>query len=1316
LIAPGGPGECPYVGLEPFGPGHADYFFGRGRDSRIIADHVLNRRVIVLYGASGTGKSSVLNVGLPRALLAAALKAGGTGRAREPPRKSAKPPITVVLREWQDPEQLEQRAVDAVFAALSSEEREALPRHMQRADRVRFAPLVARVIHSAGCALLLILDQFEEYFLYRDVTRERSIEVAMARLVARRDTPFHLLLSLRDDSLHRLDELRALVPGILDTTLKLEHLSDLGVKEAIEDPLKVYNHRFRAKAPIVLDDALVPMLTEQLKKAEIGLAKGDAATATERPIELSYLQLALTKLWTAEGGAQANALRAATLTDPNKLGGVERIVRDHVNGVMNGLDNDEQRLCARIFDRLVTGIGSKIAYPTKGLAAAEGVPENLVEAVLEKLTPKESRILRRVTTSNGLQGYELFHDVLGMPVLEWTRAFQAKARREEEVAAALADEANQRQQERLRRTKIAAAAFGGLGLIAVGAAAWALSESQRATAEATRAREQRLVAEQQRVRADRQAANAEQERAAAQQQEALANQERDRANFQAGKSLWASFSFEGAELTQDELDTLWQIVRASGPLRNGFLEPLASRPAKASVVVTFGKRPEPIIRALGLEWLSSDQPARTLDNVLELGGRIVEPQALRAWARALSSLTGTLSESESEAALSPMLLAIDRAIKRAGIDQASSGEVRVPRSLGRPRPAQPEDEQGENNRLQDLTALAEALTALPATVRSDGMPAVLAAVLKLSTLKASEDEISALAEAAKALAWRLDATQAHAQLELLLEEFRKASKPGHIEVLTKVLEGLPPVTLRDEQARSMFTVILQALTKDKSPVSELSDAANNLAARLTPKQALAAFGPSLQALVRKGDQKDDPELAETVKTLASRLTPEEAPAALDAIFQMLANSSVKTSEVLGTSIALMARKLSPEQARAKLVPLLGLFSKATDPLVMLALAQALGNLSGTLTAAQARDAVGAIGKGLEARRSASPPEAFQRRMLVQAARALASKLSPEHRQELLGVIVKNLSSDSIRPPSLLEAVQGLAASIPEQSVKEVLDSATQGSSALRTRVSIVAALGRRLPPETAQAELARLLETVSLAKGAAWVWPAAPAIQALAANATADQAKAASDLLLEAIKANTTPFLLSIVTSALAALRVTLTREQTQPLLDSVLRQLTSPRDYFDLVRALEAIAPMLTSEQAQMALRILPLSRQVPPYRVRAVNGVARALATTASTGEIAGPLAWAGEQLRSARLEHHAHLLATIIVTLVSQQPDHKFLAVITDTLKYPTAAGSPTKVLLEALRQRFPAAPATERLADIVAWLKPQVGPEVLTRPPP
>src|SRR4051794_25662860 len=56
----------PFKGLAPFGDSDLDalLFFGRERESEIIAANLMAARVTVLYGPSGVGKTSVLRAGV----------------------------------------------------------------------------------------------------------------------------------------------------------------------------------------------------------------------------------------------------------------------------------------------------------------------------------------------------------------------------------------------------------------------------------------------------------------------------------------------------------------------------------------------------------------------------------------------------------------------------------------------------------------------------------------------------------------------------------------------------------------------------------------------------------------------------------------------------------------------------------------------------------------------------------------------------------------------------------------------------------------------------------------------------------------------------------------------------------------------------------------------------------------------------------------------------------------------------------------------------------------------------------------------------
>lgn len=57
-------GRQPYLGLAPYGPAEADVFVGRERLVAELAARMLDRRFVIVTGASGSGKSSLVRAGL----------------------------------------------------------------------------------------------------------------------------------------------------------------------------------------------------------------------------------------------------------------------------------------------------------------------------------------------------------------------------------------------------------------------------------------------------------------------------------------------------------------------------------------------------------------------------------------------------------------------------------------------------------------------------------------------------------------------------------------------------------------------------------------------------------------------------------------------------------------------------------------------------------------------------------------------------------------------------------------------------------------------------------------------------------------------------------------------------------------------------------------------------------------------------------------------------------------------------------------------------------------------------------------------------
>jgi hypothetical protein len=148
----------------------------------------------------------------------------------------------------------------------------------------------------------------------------------------------------------------------------------------------------------------------------------DAIPDSEVRIEAPFLQLVLTRLWDEEMEQGSRVLRLATL---NTLGGAGRIVRTHMDAVMNNLSRSEQEIAADIFRYMVTPSGTKIAYTITDLEYYVS-PSRSLEPVLEKLARGNVRILRPFTSPGepSVIRYEIYHDVLTPAVLDWRARFE----------------------------------------------------------------------------------------------------------------------------------------------------------------------------------------------------------------------------------------------------------------------------------------------------------------------------------------------------------------------------------------------------------------------------------------------------------------------------------------------------------------------------------------------------------------------------------------------------------------------------------------------------------------------------------------------------------------------------------------------------------------------------------------------------------------------------------------------------------------------------------------------------------------------------
>jgi WD40 repeat protein len=435
--------KSPYRGLAAFADSDLDalYFFGRERDSEIVVANLIASRLTVLYGPSGVGKSSLLLASVARAL-----------------RRLPEQPLVLVFSSWSEPPE---QALAAAIAEVAGIEPGSLVDVATRAQAER--------------DLYLVLDQAEEYFTYHDT--DDGFDEALAALV---DGPLrvNVLLSLREDTLARLDRLKGAIPNLFGNVLRLDRLDRTAGRAAIVKPLERWSE-LEGEA-VTIEDELVGAVLDGVGAGKIELGPGGQAApdVNGRPtgIEAPYLQLVMQRLWDVERSSGSATLRAATLAG---LGGAGQVVADHLERAIEALTRAQREIASRLFDHLVTPSGTKIAHEAADLAQFARCSEDDVRGVTGVLA--EHRILRTDETGR----WEIFHDVLAGAVLGWKSRFDAERAVERARAEA-----------RRRHRRLAFLAFGALVALAgmTALAVFAFSQRGEARDQARSAKSGQLVA------------------------------------------------------------------------------------------------------------------------------------------------------------------------------------------------------------------------------------------------------------------------------------------------------------------------------------------------------------------------------------------------------------------------------------------------------------------------------------------------------------------------------------------------------------------------------------------------------------------------------------------------------------------------------------------------------------------------------------------------------------------------------------------------------------------------------------------------------
>lgn len=366
--------QHPYKLLDYYETTDAAIFFGRAAETRTLGAMIHAHRLVLLYGASGAGKTSLLLAGAVPWL-----------EAVKPPYKA------IYVRALDDPAIVIRQAIRRQFPALS------LP-----ADGSLTAFLHATTT-ALNTVLLLIFDQFEEFFIRLSPQFRTVFIQELGELYDAQDMQIKVVLSLREDWLAWIHEFEQRIPGIFRNRLRLLPLTREQARDAIIGPV--------SRLGVYYKPALVTRLLGDLAGRE-----GDAIMPPQLQLICSALYSHL-----------ASDDKEIDLADYEQLGGVRGVLQRYLADELDRLPRDERVVAHALLAELVTSQGTKAVKTNAELALVLEVDGATLHPILERLV--QARLLRVFEHEGADAAYELAHEYL---IREIGVSGEAKKRKEAE--------------------------------------------------------------------------------------------------------------------------------------------------------------------------------------------------------------------------------------------------------------------------------------------------------------------------------------------------------------------------------------------------------------------------------------------------------------------------------------------------------------------------------------------------------------------------------------------------------------------------------------------------------------------------------------------------------------------------------------------------------------------------------------------------------------------------------------------------------------------------------------------------------------------
>ena len=286
--------DNPFPGLRPFDTAEAHLFFGRDQQVLDLADRLGRNHFVAVLGLSGSGKSSLVRAGLiPTLQRGRALELGKTWRV-------------AIARPSGEP-----------FANLAADLK--CDASELRSSSHGLIDYVRRQFNPQKEALLLLVDQFEELFRYKDsagriandltASSEAAAFIALLLASAHSSLPIYIVITMRTDYLGDCAEFPDFPEALNESQYLVPRLTREQRRQAIEGPL----------GRVRISSALVERILND---------------AGDEPDQLPIMQHALMRTWSHWHDACPDNTRPVDNSDYEAIGGFSDALNQHADELL----------------------------------------------------------------------------------------------------------------------------------------------------------------------------------------------------------------------------------------------------------------------------------------------------------------------------------------------------------------------------------------------------------------------------------------------------------------------------------------------------------------------------------------------------------------------------------------------------------------------------------------------------------------------------------------------------------------------------------------------------------------------------------------------------------------------------------------------------------------------------------------------------------------------------------------------------------------------------------------------------------------------